>query len=77
MPLQTDTKKLLTTGLSITGTGVAAVILLFTVFGGIANRQGPHTNLGWMALLVAMGCLPLGSLTLALALIKVIGDLRR
>ena len=47
-----------------------------TVFGGI-GRQGPHTNSGWLALMVAMGCLPTGTLTLALALAKLIGDRKR
>ena len=35
-------------------------------FGGIARRQGPHTTAGWLALMVAMGCLPCGVLTLLL-----------
>ena len=47
-----------------------------TVFGGI-GRQGPHTNSGWLALMVAMGCLPTGTLTLALAIAKLIGDRKR
>jgi hypothetical protein len=76
MPLQTDTRKILITGVSILGTGLLAVLLMDTVFGGI-GRQGPHTNSGWLALMVAMGCLPTGSLTLLLAILKVIGDLRR
>ena len=32
---------------------------------------------GWLALMVAMGCLPTGTLTLALAIAKLIGDRRR
>ncbi len=76
MPLQSDTRKLLTTGIGILGTGLLAVLLMKTVFGG-AGPQGPHTNSGWLALMVAMGCLPTGTLTLLLALLKVAGDLRR
>jgi hypothetical protein len=76
MPMQPDTRKLLRTGLYIFGTGVISVILIITVFGGI-GRQGPHTNSGWLALMLAMGCLPTGTLTLALALLKLIGDRRR
>ncbi len=76
MPLQSDTRKILTTGLAILGTGLLSVLLMNTVFGGI-GRQGPHTNSGWLALMLAMGCLPTGTLTLLLALLKVIGDLRR
>ena len=45
--------------------------------GGIVRHQGPHTNLGWLALMLAMGCLPTGFLTLLLAAIKLIGDHRR
>jgi hypothetical protein len=71
-----DTRKLLITGGTIFGTGVLAALLMLTLFGG-ASRQGPHTNSGWLALMVAMGCLPTGALTLALGLAKLVGDLRR
>ncbi|MEG9436864.1 hypothetical protein JAO29_11900 [Edaphobacter sp. HDX4] len=74
--MQSDTRKILRTGLWIFGTGVAAVLAIHLFFGGI-GRQGPHTNSGWLALMVAMGCLPTGSLTLILALLKLIGDRRR
>ena len=70
-----DTRKLLTTGLTIFLTGAIAAALALTVFGGI-GRQGPHTNPGWLCLMLAMGCLPTGLLTLALALAKLAGDLR-
>jgi hypothetical protein len=76
MPIQQDTRKLLRTGLLIFGTGAIAATLIFTSFGGV-TRQGPHTNLGWLALMLAMGCLPTGLLTLLLATLKLIGDLRR
>ena len=71
-----DTRKLLRVGGIIFLTGVAAAALMLTVGGGV-SRQGPHTNLGWLALMVAMGCLPTGVLTLALGLAKLSGDLRR
>jgi hypothetical protein len=47
-----------------------------TVFGGV-SKQGPHTNSGWLALMIAIGCLPTGVLTLLLGLAKLVGDLRR
>jgi len=75
-PLQQDTKQLLRTGLYIFGTGAIAAALMLFVFGGV-TRQGPHTNSGWLALMIAMGCLPTGTLTLLLGLAKLIGDLRR
>jgi hypothetical protein len=76
MTIQPDTRKLLRTGLAIFGTGVLAALLAFTVFGGV-GRQGPHTNSGWLALMLAMGCLPTGTLTLILAAMKVLADRRR
>jgi hypothetical protein len=74
--MQPDTRKLLRTGVLIFGTGVIASALIFISFGGITH-QGPHTNLGWLALMLAMGCLPTGFLTLLLAAIKLLGDRRR
>jgi hypothetical protein len=74
--MQPDTRKLLRTGVLIFGTGVIAAALMFSSFGGV-TRQGPHTNLGWLALMLAMGCLPTGVLTLLLAALKLIGDRRR
>jgi hypothetical protein len=76
MTIQRDTRQLLRTGLAIFGTGAIAALLALTVCGGI-GRQGPHTNSGWLALMVAMGCLPTGTLTLVLAISKVIGDRKR
>ena len=74
--IQNDTRKLLKTGGAIFGAGLLAAVLMLTVFGG-ATRQGPHTNSGWLALMVAMGCLPTGTLTLALGLAKLAGDRQR
>jgi hypothetical protein len=74
--MQPDTRKLLRTGLLIFGIGVIAAALMILAFGGV-TRQGPHTNLGWLSLMLAMGCLPIGFLTLLLAAVKLIGDRRR
>jgi hypothetical protein len=74
--MHSDTRKLLSTGLIIFLTGAIAALLMLTVFGGV-TKQGPHTNGGWLALMVAMGCLPTGVLTLFLGLAKLFGDLRR
>jgi hypothetical protein len=76
MTLQPDTRTILRTGVYIFGTGVIAALLALTVFGGI-GKQGPYTNSGWLALMLAMGCLPTGFLSLLLGLLKVIGDYRR
>ena len=74
--MQPDTRKLLSTGTIIFLTGAVATLLMLTVFGGV-SRQGPHTNGGWLALIVAIGCLPTGILTLFLGLAKLIGDYSR
>ncbi len=74
--MRPDTRKLLGTGSSIFGAGVLAVLLAVFLFGGI-GRQGPHTNGGWLCLMLAMGCLPTGLLTLLLGLAKLSGDRRR
>jgi hypothetical protein len=74
--MQPDTRKLLTTGSAIFFTGALAAALMLTVFGGV-TRQGPHTNSGWLALMLAMGCLPVGILALFLGVAKLIGDRNR
>ena len=74
--MQQDTRTLLRTGIGVFGTGVICVLLIHLFFGGI-GPHGPHTNGGWLLLMIAMGCLPTGSLTLLLAILKLIGDLRR
>lgn len=72
-PMRSDTRKLLTTGSAILSLGVISAGLAETVLGGI-GRQGPHTNMGWLALMLAMGCLPTGTLTVLLGLAKVAAD---
>jgi len=74
--MRTDTRQLLRTGLGLIGVGGVAALLMLTSFGGV-TRQGPHTNSGWLALMVAMGCLPTGTLTLLLAVAKLIGDRKK
>lgn len=74
--MRPDTRKLLTTGGLIMAVGVICALLAETIFGGI-GRQGPHTNLGWLTLMVAMGCLPTGTLTLLLGFAKLRGDRAR
>jgi hypothetical protein len=74
--MRDDTRKVMTTGVSIFVVGVVAAALTITVLGGI-GRQGPHTNMGWLALMVAMGCLPIGLLTLLLGLGKVAADRKK
>jgi drug/metabolite transporter (DMT)-like permease len=63
------TRQLLYTGLWTLAAGALAALLTATVCGGI-GRQGPHTNSGWMCLMVAMMCLPFGSMAFALGAAK-------
>ena len=74
--MQSDTRQLLRTGTYIFGTGAISAALMLFAFGGVTS-QGPHTNLGWLSLMVAMGCLPTGALTLVLGLTKLLGEVRR
>jgi hypothetical protein len=74
--MQQDTRKLLKAGSAIFGSGLICVALMFAFFGG-ADRQGPHNNGGWLMLIFALGCLPMGLLLLALGLAKVIGEKSR
>lgn len=73
MNVAPDTRKLLRFGSAVLIVGGVAALLMLTVFGGV-TRQGPHTNLGWMALMVVMGCLPLGTVSLLLGLSKLLGN---
>ena len=63
------TRQLLLGGGWTIATGLLAALLTATVFGGI-GRQGAHTNSGWLALLVALMCLPFGSLLFLLGVAK-------
>lgn len=63
------TRQLLQWGASIVGSGLAAALLLITVLGGF-SPTGASTNTGWFALIVALMCLPFGSLLLALGVAK-------
>ncbi len=63
------TRQLLLGGGWTIAVGLLAALLTITVFGGI-GRQGAHTNSGWLALLVALMCLPFGSLLFLLGVAK-------
>jgi hypothetical protein len=46
-------------------TGILAALATRYLFGGIGTH-GPHTNAGWLSLIVAMMCLPFGCMLLLL-----------
>ena len=74
--MQSDTRKIIKFGSILVVIGLVAAALMLTAFGGITH-QGPHTNLGWIALVVVMGCLPLGCITLLLGVAKLLGNRAR
>ena len=76
MAMANDTRKLLKTGSWILGFGVLSIVMLYVAFGG-AGHHGPHNNGGWLMLIFALGCLPMGVLILALGLSKLIGERSR
>jgi hypothetical protein len=63
------TRQLLHWGGSIVGAGVLAGVLLEACFGGY-SRTGAHSNAGWLALIVMLGCIPFGGMMLALGIAK-------
>jgi hypothetical protein len=69
-PVKDDgTSQLLKWGGWTLGTGFFFALLTKTLFGGI-GPQGPHTNSGWMALIITMMCLPFGFLLFLLGVLK-------
>jgi hypothetical protein len=63
------TRQLLQWGGSMVAAGVLAALLLETMLGGFSHT-GASTNTGWFALIVALMCLPFGSLLLTLGVAK-------
>ena len=63
------TRQLLQSGGGTLAAGILAAALTQFVFGGI-GPQGPHTNSGWLLLIVAMMCLPFGFLLSLLGVAK-------
>ena len=63
------TRQLLQWGGSMVAAGALSVVLLETVLGGF-TPTGATTNTGWFALIVALMCLPFGSMLLALGIAK-------
>ena len=69
IPSNDGARQLLQWGASILGAGLLAEMLLETVLGGF-SPTGAHTNSGWLALIVALMCIPFGSLLTALGVAK-------
>ena len=67
-----DAAALLKTGITILLVGILAAASIYIFFGGV-TRQGPHTNAGWLALIVAAMCFPFGLMLFALGAAKYFG----
>ncbi len=63
------TAQLLRAGFWILLVGGLAALATATVLGGI-GQHGPYTNSGWLALLLAMMCLPFGTMLTLLGAAK-------
>ena len=63
------TRQLLQGGGCILGSGILAGILLLTLLGGF-SPTGASTNSGWFALIIALTCIPFGTLLLGLGVAK-------
>ena len=68
-PPPDGTRQLLQWGAWMLGAGLVAVALLEGLLGGF-SPTGASTNTGWFALIVALMCIPFGSLLLALGVAK-------
>jgi hypothetical protein len=69
-PMPDDgTTQLLHAGIGILLVGGLAALATATIFGGI-GEHGPHTNSGWLSLLLAMMCLPFGTMLALLGAAK-------
>ena len=67
-PMRRDTRTILRVSLMIEGIGIlCAIVIMLT--GGM-TVHGPQNNLGWLALVIALGCIPTGTFFLLLALAK-------
>lgn len=63
------TRQLLRTGFWVLLVGAIAALLAATLAGGI-GEHGPHTNSGWLLLILAMMCLPFGVMLALLGIAK-------
>lgn len=63
------TTELLRGGGGMVAVGIVAGVLLETLLGGL-TPTGAKSNGGWLALIVALMCVPFGALLLALGIAK-------
>ena len=74
-PMPRDAAALLKTGITILLVGALSAASIYLFFGGV-NPQGPHTNAGWLALIVAAMSVPFGLMLFTLGAAKYFGHRR-
>ena len=67
--LKDGTSQLLRGGAFILAIGLVAMALLLSVLGGV-GMEGAHSNMGWLALITGMMCLPFGLMLFLLGFAK-------
>ena len=73
--LRKDTRAILRVAVAIEALGLACAAAVWAS-GGL-SKHGPHGSLGWLALIVSLGCLPTGTFFLLLGGGKWINDRAR
>lgn len=74
-PMRRDTRAILSFAAVIQLVGLLFAAAVWAT-GGM-TKHGPHGNLGWFGLIIALGCLPTGSFFLLLGFAKWLGDRKR
>jgi hypothetical protein len=70
--MRQDTRAILRVAGCIEFVGVACALTVWA--NGGMSSHGPHGNMGWFALVVALGCIPTGTFFLLLGFAKWMGD---
>lgn len=73
--MRSDTRAILRVASAIELAGVVCAAAVWA--SGGMTKHGPHGNLGWFGLIVALGCIPTGTFFLMLGLAKWLGDRSR
>lgn len=73
--MRADTRAILRVAAWIEIVGLVCASAVWAT-GGM-TKHGPHGNLGWFGLIIALGCLPTGSFFLLLGGAKWLGDRSR
>ena len=74
-PMRQDTRAILRVASWIEAMGIVCAGMVWA--SGGMTTHGPHGNLGWLGLVVALGCIPTGTFFLLLGVAKWVGDRNR